>query len=113
MLEVYTEDDFLRRTVDVFIVDQRMGGSSAVMRLAPPDPEGVISRLEPTWEDVGVNEERPAPTLKLPQAAWEALAKAAGDALPPSAAVDRHLQDTIAVRDRLLVMAEREADRAR
>lgn len=107
MLEILVEEDYLRRHVDVFVVDIRRSGAGAVLRLAAPDPEGTVTRMEPTWEDVGpVGEPRPAPTLSLPHDVWDAIAKKAAGALPPSAATDRHLADAIAVRDRLLTMVE-------
>jgi TolB-like protein len=50
------------------------------------------------------------PTLTIPVDALAALALAAGDHLPPSAATDRHLDDTIAVRDRMTTLVEKLID---
>jgi hypothetical protein len=50
--------------------------------------------------------ELPPPTLELPEDALRALLEEAGKVLPATHATERHLQDAIAVRDRLLNLVE-------
>lgn len=59
---------------------------------------------EDTWEDreVGPFDGAPPPSLTLPGDIFKALVAAGSDILPPSASTERHLQDAIKVRDRLL-----------
>lgn len=47
------------------------------------------------------------PSLRLPREALEQLIAEASDMLPPSRAVDRHLNDAMTVRDRLLAFIEK------
>lgn len=45
---------------------------------------------------------KPKPSLTLPNEVYRALSAKLNGVLPPSEATERHLQDVIGVRDRLL-----------
>lgn len=58
------------------------------------------------WEPYEEGGTVPPPMLTLRPAEARALAEAFGDYLPPTAATETHLKDTVAVRDRLLALVE-------
>ena len=64
---------------------------------------------EGNWdrEEVGRGELVAEPSLVLPADLFEQMIAAGSDFIPPSAATDRHLKDTIEVRDRLLTLVEK------
>lgn len=101
-VEVIHEHDQIRRRVNVYVIRTNGWGARWIWR---PDSDAG----EGQWLAVDTVNERHEPSLVLGVDVWEALASAAADALPPSAATDRHLADAIGVRDRLLVMAEQAA----
>ena len=65
-------------------------------QIAYVDPDGRL-----TFEEVAQGKDV-APTLELQGDVWEALQAKINGILPPSAATERHLQDAIAVRERVL-----------
>lgn len=58
------------------------------------------------WMEVPLGGQMPV-SLKLPVESMEALLMEAEQHIPVSHATERHLKDTIAVRDRLLALVER------
>ena len=97
--KVRIEQAWTRDAVKVWFYTPLANGTTRVHRLVGHDQ----------WEDVLVeaNGLLPDPSLVLPASALGALVAEAGDILPPSAATDRHLKDTIDVRDRLLSLVEK------
>lgn len=65
-------------------------------QVAYVDPDGRL-----TFEDVDPLKGAD-PTLELQGEVWEAFLAKANGILPPSASTERHLQDAIKVRDRVL-----------
>lgn len=65
---------------------------------------------EDTWEQVrlveGMSDETPRPTFTVPYNLVAPLVAALTDYRPPDQAMQRHLDDTVQVRDRLLTLVE-------
>jgi hypothetical protein len=85
--------------VNVYVIQDGLG---SVARVWTPTGAGY------DWTEVPVGGEMPV-SLAFPRDIWEALNAAAADVPMPGRALADHLADTIAVRDRLLAMAERSA----
>lgn len=99
MIEVHIQHDIMRRNDDVFIVDRRKIGQDAVL---------AVSGLgECMWRVMAEPGMVYYPTLRLPEGVLEALVKASkGNVKIPTEATQAHLDDSIAVRDRLLTLVE-------
>jgi len=96
--KVHIENQWHSMTVNVWVY-QRQGEAGS--DLLSPDLKTVTR--------VGLGEQMPDPTLRLPLDVAEPLAAALSDVLPPDRAQGRHLDDAIAVRDRLLTIVESSA----
>lgn len=83
----------------------------------PGAPTSVLQAPEsgafgPRWEPItepAVNGGDVVATIDLPEGALDALVAAARNVQAPHPATERHLDDAIAVRDRLLSLVERKA----
>lgn len=84
------------KTLDVYVIQDGMGGSAQVWTPIGRGPE---------WTEVEPGAEVPV-SLKLPEDVWVAMLAAGADVPAPSRAQHDHLADTITVRDRLLVLVE-------
>lgn len=98
-MKVHLEHNWSADTVDI-TVHRRRGDASEVLRLGGP---GELDR----WEEVPADVKPVEPTLTLRPEVLEAIVAQAHNVLSPSAAVDRHLADATATRDRLLTLVER------
>lgn len=81
------------------------GGVRVLELLAPDDPDADPTYVGFRWREREVAAEAldlGRPTLDLPIDAAEAMVAAIADVLPPSAAVERHLEDARDTRDRLI-----------
>lgn len=65
-------------------------------------PHGLV------WNKYREGSPLPDPTMVIPEDIYRALIEAGTDYLPPSAATDRHLEDSVKVRDRLLTLVEKQ-----
>jgi hypothetical protein len=75
-----------------------------IIRLDPTSGTGrTVEKFDPGT--------KPDPSLIIPGELLAKLVAEASDVLPPSAALQRHLSDTMTVRDRLLTLVEKAADR--
>lgn len=94
---------------DVWIRRRAHGGGIEVLRWAPSSRGG-------EWEarylapEEGVPNDW-GPSLFIPSELLDPLVRALSDVSPPNSAMERHLGDAIAVRDRLLALVERAGGR--
>lgn len=103
-MRVKVEHDFIRDAMKVWFFTRRNETAVTVHRMVGDDQ----------WqdEDVPSNGLMPEPSVVLRRDMLEALVAAASDVLPPSGAQSAHLADAITIRDRLLTLVEKGADRA-
>lgn len=97
-MEARIERNWPRRTVNVWLTQSHGAALQVLQHKGGGD-----------WSYVNLSESEilpVEPTFELPDGAVEALVKAAGDFLPPSAAIERHLKDAIGVRDRMISLVE-------
>lgn len=97
-LRVHVERQFMADALDVYIFEP---GENATRRLWRCD--GVAWRVE----EVEAFAVPATPSLRLPIAIAELLAPELLEIARPSTAQGRHLDDAIAVRDRLLALVEK------
>lgn len=98
-VKAHIEPNWTDRTVLVWLYSEVHSGGRAYLRC--------ISGEAWEWQEVAEGEQVP-PTLVLPDACLKALVAEGADYAPASAATERHLLDTISVRDRLLALMEGE-----
>ncbi len=97
--QVRIEKRWDRATVQIYLFRPTSTGEKTVV--ARPTGKPGIWRNEEV--ELGAKTE---PSLELPLTVFEQIIEEASDFFPPSAATDRHLSDTVAVRDRLLALVE-------
>jgi hypothetical protein len=95
-VRVHLESDFVRKRIDIWVFDH----GDRLLRPANRAREEVWEEIEPNTGP------KPAPSLSIREDVLEGIVAAASDHFPPSAATDRHLNDAIAIRDRLLILLE-------
>lgn len=95
-MRVEVDREVATKMIDVYVIEDGMGGGAQVWT---PLGEG------PEWTEVAPGASAPV-SLRLPEVVWVAMLAAGSDVPAPSRAQHDHLADTIAVRDRLLVLVE-------
>lgn len=96
------EHDWHRDQVNVWVYSGGQGAGP--IRVVRPNENMIGFTMEEVTEGAYAGE--PEPTYVIPKPIFEAIVENAGSVLPPSAATDRHLQDSVKVRDRLLALVE-------
>lgn len=85
---------------DIYILQD--GFSASLHRQLFFRPADRMDQAVLEWRDVDSYGKSPDPSLSLPGDVLQAIVREGAKVLPPSEAMARHLQDAVAVRDRVL-----------
>ena len=99
-MPVAIEQDFLTQRVKIYVYTEDLQGHRQFLQCAGPGE----------YRNVGINEGEltPPPLLELSRLVFLELVREIKHVKEPSEATQAHLDDAIAVRDRLLTMVERD-----
>lgn len=104
MIEAAIQDDWHTDEVKIYLREGFAGSRTLTYYTIGED-----SRLVPHERD-RQSLDAPPCALRLPREAVKSIVDAAMPGFPPSQTLDRHLQDAITVRDRLLKIVEKQME---
>ena len=97
-IEAHIEHRWYDKKVDIWVYSRHHDGSLSIFYFDEED----------AFVEVAAGQSLPErPSLCIPNEMLQAIVDAATPQFPPSQTLDRHLQDAIKVRDRLLTLIEK------